>query len=272
MAGPWGAIAGSLASIGGNILSSAFNKSENESQNNWNPYASIAQAAINSTQWRGDTKWYNDNIVAHSYKRARESLQEAGYNPLMALQYGGLYDQAPINGAPQTKSSAHEISNGYSISRMTDTQVDNTKADTMLKGAQTDYTSALATSEGIKQIGYQTDNLIKESEKVIADSNAKYRDKKNAYEIKSMATQIEKNIAEIGLIDTQKKVNSAQEELFRTNNAIQKGQQKYQEEHPILYNIGKASGDILPGAGAIGAIGAYGYHKYKTRKKPIGFK
>lgn len=202
----------------------AFSSSKNESnaQTVYDPYASLFEKRLTSNLWKEDTNWYNNKIVSSAYQRARQSLENAGYNPLMALQYGGLYDQAPTVGGSATKASSRDISSAKSFDRAIPTEIDNAKADTTLKYAQTDYTNALSTSEGIKQIGYQTDNAIKESEKIIANSNASYQEKRNAIEIKNIASQTKKNIAEIGLINTQKTLNSAYEKETREkiNNTI----------------------------------------------------
>lgn len=86
-----------------------------------------------STQWRANTTWYNRN----GYSLLREGLEKAGYNPLMALGREPL-DGATVSGSAVTSSEKSRAIDLPQSIRQALSVVENTKADTALKFAQTE--------------------------------------------------------------------------------------------------------------------------------------
>jgi len=215
MAGPWTAIGQAVggAAVGG-IKSLASGNNVSESRTVYDPMADIFSKGIDSQYWRADTKWYNDNIVSSAYARARNSLEDAGYNPLMALQNGGLYDSAPMASGMATKSSAKDISSNKSIDMLTNAETANTWADTDLKSAQ-------AVTEGFKQDNLAIETEIGKIDKELRKGDLKYQEREKLtnmkYQLETAHASLINAYANGITAKSNQKLNSAKEMEARAN-------------------------------------------------------
>lgn len=149
--------------------------------------------------WKENTAWYNDNVIAHAYKTTRNSLEEAGYNPLMALSNGAMYDQGAMPNA-----SANSSAKGISMNQLVGSQIANTNADTMLKGAQTEQATSssnlLNQQRETEYFNTQIKEIQKRQEEIrekLLDKDLSWKDRLNYAEMLNKLKQTQKDYVEM---------------------------------------------------------------------------
>lgn len=151
-----------------------------------------------SDQWRANTEWYNDK----GYSMLRAGLEKAGYNPLLALGAQPL-NGATVQGSAMTttgETNATSFNGTMPISMSAyRAQMDNMRADTLLKHAQTDETYSRSGLEN--------------SQRVLADKDIPYRSRRNALEVIGMEIENDKKQAEIRKIEAETGVAISQVQL-----------------------------------------------------------
>lgn len=118
----------------------------------------------------------------------RQGLESAGYNAMLPFMGSGSsinYSHAStsIPGANGGFSSSDDLNsaliNAFQAFNLNKKSVDSTVA---VNNATTNKINEETQTERIRRTGMEIDNLIKQNEKIISDSNAKWADKKNAAE------------------------------------------------------------------------------------------
>lgn len=118
----------------------------------------------------------------------RQGLVNAGYNAMLPFMGSGSsmnYSNASASipgsngGFSSNEDLNSALSNAYQTYNLNKKSVDSTIA---VNNATTEKISEEAQTERIRRTGMEIDNLIKQNEKIISDSNAKWIEKKNAAE------------------------------------------------------------------------------------------
>lgn len=181
-------IASALGNILGSIVSTSFGGGGGT---NVGDSANLMTHQANL--WKDNTKWYNENILAHAYKLTRSSLEEAGYNPLMALNNGALTGQGPMPNAIATQNEKTTT-----IGRLASAQESNIRADTLLKKAQEQETMSSAKlknqmkeTEIMKTNLTYTQNEISKVEREIQQGNLNWQEREKQINYRNMLINTE---------------------------------------------------------------------------------
>lgn len=227
---------------------------------------------------------YSQKDLLSKYINGRRGLESAGYNPMLALSginsNSNWASQASVSDIGAGTSFNSGVANALTQQQveqqgaLNESTIDNNNADSLLKEQQ-------AFTEQNRQLLIDAQTQLTQSEKVLNDKNASWYDrreamnlKRQAQEVKTMATQSELNVATAGKVRSEigvAKMNAISNALDVDNR----------------FELGKEANDIarknLPPkwAGTIGGIlgtgvgaglGVYSAIRGSGSVKPVNFK
>ncbi len=213
------------------LLDFSFGFSKNNAQVGLNREDTDWLYQRQSDRWRANTEWFNQN----GYTQLRQGLENAGYNPLMAL------GATPMSGATVSGAVMDERSNASSFNtqglplgvQAFKAQMRNVNADTTLKNAQTE--------ENISRSNLET------TQNILSDKEIPFKDRMLASTLLSLELENRIKHATVGNVNADTNLKRLQSSLtsrqiseinqninlLRKQNIISNKQAKYLKDHPV---------------------------------------
>lgn len=194
---------------------------------------------------------YQQDYLRNYYSNARQSLNKAGYNPMVAFM------SSPSGG--QTNASAQHGNNSSAVSSslghlgeliQVSSNIDNTNASTGLMQEQ-------AKTEQAKRVQMDFDNNIKKLEAAKYNKDLEWYDREHAanmlelyYRAQNLRAQTELSSYNAQTARISANAQAEMSNISRENLGIQRDsiikEQKYREEHPIYNFVDRWSKALSP--------------------------
>lgn len=223
---------GTISKVGGSILGSLFNKGVNVATNAASGAISTKQQYEYQSKLMEKQQAYQTAMSNTAHQREVQDLQKAGLNPILSAM-NGSGASTPATGLGQVNAPDYGTAEALQVAN----QEEQTKADTMLKGAQTGLTIEQRYTEQDKQDNYQMDTMLKNVQKIRQEIENSFLPEQYKKTLEKISTESILNVNMASAKQSEILLNEKTAELRKAQIEREKAETQYTKERDRGFNI-----------------------------------